>query len=159
MEHINNKYIYNNNLILSFEVILPENFIEYSYKPEGDNLLRKNIISNILHFFKKNEENYEKLFLMNIMNLFLNLNQKEKWLDILTLMVKLQELLLQLESLVILILLLKQFYIVKKFMFMIVPPPPHGGGMGGALELICKLGNFTEAIKYAKVNLGSLNFL
>jgi hypothetical protein len=43
MEHINNKYIYNNNLILSFEVILPENFVEYSYKPEGDNLLRKNI--------------------------------------------------------------------------------------------------------------------
>lgn len=44
MECINNKYIYNNDLILSFEPLSLYNFGEYSNKPEGDNQLRKNII-------------------------------------------------------------------------------------------------------------------
>lgn len=43
-EYINNKYIYKSNLILSFEPLLPDSFLEYQDKPESNNLLRKNII-------------------------------------------------------------------------------------------------------------------
>lgn len=43
LDCINNKYLFKNNLILSFEPLLFDNFKDYLQKPEGDNLLRKQI--------------------------------------------------------------------------------------------------------------------
>jgi 6-pyruvoyl-tetrahydropterin synthase len=44
MDNISNKYLLKDNIILSFEPLTPEDFIDYNYKPEGDNQLRKNIL-------------------------------------------------------------------------------------------------------------------
>jgi len=55
LDYINNKYIYKSNMIISFEPISPESFSEYSYKPEADNQLRKNIIV----FNEENEPVFE----------------------------------------------------------------------------------------------------
>jgi NUMOD1 domain len=44
LNHINNKYIFKSSLIISFESILAEDFIEYQEKSVGDNKLRKHII-------------------------------------------------------------------------------------------------------------------
>ena len=43
LDYINNKYLFNSNLILSFESLLEEDFIEYEEKPTGDNQLRKHV--------------------------------------------------------------------------------------------------------------------
>jgi hypothetical protein len=61
LDYINNKYIFNSNLILSFESLLEEDFIEYQEKPAGDNQLRKHIIvyhkdNEILAEFKSGRE-------------------------------------------------------------------------------------------------------
>jgi hypothetical protein len=44
LNHINNKYLYNSSLILSFEPLLIDNFSEYKEKPAGDSQLRKHIV-------------------------------------------------------------------------------------------------------------------
>jgi adenylate kinase family enzyme len=51
LDHINNKYLYKSNLILSFEPLLVDNFSEYQEKPTGDNQLRKHIV-----VYNKNNE-------------------------------------------------------------------------------------------------------
>ena len=44
LNHINNKYLYNSSLVLSFEPLLVDNLLEYKEKPAGDNQLRKHIV-------------------------------------------------------------------------------------------------------------------
>lgn len=44
LDHINNKYLFNSNLILALEPILVDKFSDYSEKAIGDNQLRKHII-------------------------------------------------------------------------------------------------------------------
>ena len=68
LNHINNKYLYNSSLILSFEPLLVENFSEYSEKPAGDNQLRKHIVvynqnNELIIEFKSGREmaNYLKI--------------------------------------------------------------------------------------------------
>jgi hypothetical protein len=61
LNYINNKYLYNSNLILSFEPLLINNFSEYQEKPTGDNQLRKQIIiynqdNEVLIEFKSGRE-------------------------------------------------------------------------------------------------------
>ena len=61
LNYINNKYLYNSNLILSFEPLLIDNFSEYQEKPTGDNQLRKHIIiynqdNEVLIEFKSGRE-------------------------------------------------------------------------------------------------------
>jgi len=132
MEHINNKYIYNNNLILSFEVILPDNFIEYSYKSEGDNLLRKNITVfneyNEPVFEFKSEREMARYF--NIDGKVARAALAAGKFGSFSLVTKA-------------VLYRKEVYVYDS----------------ETLELICKLGNFTEAIKYAKVNFYTLKKL
>ena len=41
---ITNKYFYKDNIRLSFEPLSPEDFTDYTYKPSGDNQLRKTVI-------------------------------------------------------------------------------------------------------------------
>lgn len=43
LDHINNKYLFNSNLILALEPLLVDNFSDYSVKAKGDNQ-RKHII-------------------------------------------------------------------------------------------------------------------
>ena len=68
LNHINNKYLYNSSLILSFEPLLVDNFFEYQEKPAGDNQLRKHIVvynqsNEIIIEFKSGREmaNYFKI--------------------------------------------------------------------------------------------------
>ena len=44
LNHINNKYLYNSSLMLSFEPLLAKSFLEYQEKPAVDNQLRKHIV-------------------------------------------------------------------------------------------------------------------
>ena len=44
LNYVNNKYLFNSNLVLSLEPLLVDNFSEYSEKPTGDNQLRKHIV-------------------------------------------------------------------------------------------------------------------
>ena len=44
LECITNKYFYKDNIRLSFEPLSPEDFTDYTYKPSGDNQLRKTVI-------------------------------------------------------------------------------------------------------------------
>ena len=44
LDYINNKYLYKSSLIISFEFLLAEDFVEYSEKLVGSNQLRKHII-------------------------------------------------------------------------------------------------------------------
>nr|YP_009262001.1 GIY-YIG endonuclease [Chrysoporthe austroafricana]AMX22076.1 GIY-YIG endonuclease [Chrysoporthe austroafricana] len=44
LNHVNNKYFFKSNLILSFEPLFVENFSEYSEKLTGDNQLRKHVV-------------------------------------------------------------------------------------------------------------------
>lgn len=44
LNYINNKYLHNSSLILSFEPLLVYNLYEYQEKPTGDNQLRKHIV-------------------------------------------------------------------------------------------------------------------
>jgi hypothetical protein len=44
LDHINNKYIFKSNIILSFEPLVAHSFSEYYERPVGDNQLRKHII-------------------------------------------------------------------------------------------------------------------
>jgi len=50
IEYISNKYIFKGKILFSFEPLCLKDFIFYSYKPTGDNQLRKNV-------FLFNEEN------------------------------------------------------------------------------------------------------
>lgn len=44
LDYINNKYLFNLNLVLSFESLVEEDFSEYQEKPAGDSQLRKYVI-------------------------------------------------------------------------------------------------------------------
>lgn len=44
LDYINNKYLFNSNLVLSFEPLVEEDFAEYQEKPTGDSQLRKHVI-------------------------------------------------------------------------------------------------------------------
>lgn len=44
LDYINNKYLFNSNLVLSFESLVEEDFVEYKEKPTADNQLRKHVI-------------------------------------------------------------------------------------------------------------------
>ena len=60
-DHIENKYIYKSQFILSFEPIALENFVNYTEKPASDNQLRKHIIlynldNEIVAEFKSSRE-------------------------------------------------------------------------------------------------------
>ena len=68
LNHINNKYLYNSSLVLSFEPLLVDNLLEYKEKPAGDNQLRKHIVvynqnNEVIIEFKSGREmaNYFKI--------------------------------------------------------------------------------------------------
>nr|QID42325.1 GIY-YIG endonuclease [Fusarium culmorum] len=44
LNYINNKYLFNSNLVLSFESLVEEDFAEYQERPTGDSQLRKHIV-------------------------------------------------------------------------------------------------------------------
>jgi len=44
LNYVNDKYLFNSNLVLALEPLLVENFSEYSEKPTGDNQLRKHVV-------------------------------------------------------------------------------------------------------------------
>lgn len=44
LDYIKNKYLFNSNLVLSFESLVEEDFTEYQEKPAGDSQLRKHVI-------------------------------------------------------------------------------------------------------------------
>ena len=44
LDYINNKYIFNSNLVLSFESLEEQDFFEYQEKPTADSQLRKHVI-------------------------------------------------------------------------------------------------------------------
>jgi hypothetical protein len=68
LNHINNKYLYNSSLILSFEPLLVEDFSDYQEKSAGDSQLRKHIVvynqdNEVVIEFKSGREmaNYFKI--------------------------------------------------------------------------------------------------
>lgn len=44
LDYINNKYLFNSKIVLSFESLVEEDFSEYQEKPAGDSQLRKHVI-------------------------------------------------------------------------------------------------------------------
>lgn len=61
LNYINNKYLYKSSLIISFESLIVEDFIEYQEKPVGDSQIRKHIIvynddNDIVAEFKSGRE-------------------------------------------------------------------------------------------------------
>lgn len=71
LNYINNKYIHKSSLIISFESLFPEDFVEYQEKLVGDNQIRKHIIiynqdNEIVMEFKSGREmvNYFRGYLM-----------------------------------------------------------------------------------------------
>jgi NUMOD1 domain len=61
LNYINNKYLYKSSLIISFESLIVEDFIEYQEKPVGDSQIRKHIIvynddNEIVEEFKSGRE-------------------------------------------------------------------------------------------------------
>lgn len=61
LDYINNKYLFNTKLMLSFEPLIEEDFTEYQEKPSGDSQLRKHVTvynqdNEIVTVFKSGRE-------------------------------------------------------------------------------------------------------
>ena len=69
MASVTNKYIFKNELVISFEFLDTKNILSYTNKPASDNQLRQ----KILLFNDKNEPVFE----------FNSLRKRERWLDFL----------------------------------------------------------------------------